>query len=193
MRTLRSVARRSVLLVVGLVCLLAACDTESSNTAPPSTATPTTLPSAPPSPAASTTPAVTPEGFDLVQARVTAADGEVCELCVWLADQPDLRRRGLMGVTDLGDGAAMAFVYPRPTTTSFWMRDTLLALSIAFFDAEGAFLDSFDMEPCTTSTCPSYPTPVQFTVAVEVTQGGLAELLMVPGSSLELLGLACAP
>jgi uncharacterized membrane protein (UPF0127 family) len=193
MRTLRSVARRLVLLVVGLVCLLAACDTESSNTAPPSTANPTTLPSAPPSPAASTTQAVTPEGFDLVQARVTAADGEVCELCVWLADQPDLRRRGLMGVTDLGDGAAMAFVYPRPTTTSFWMRDTLLALSIAFFDAEGAFLDSFDMEPCTTPTCPSHPTPLQFTVAVEVTQGGLDELLMVPGSSLELLGLACAP
>lgn len=177
-----------MVLVVGLMCSLAACDQGVSEGA----ATPTIVMPAPPSGAPSTLAEVTPQGFERVQARVTAADGEVCELCVWLADQPELRRRGLMEVTDLGEAAAMAFVYPRPTTTRFWMRDTPLPLSIAFFDGGGALLDSFDMDPCTTSTCPHYQTPAQFTVAVEVPQGGLDEFLMVPGSTLELLDLACA-
>jgi hypothetical protein len=188
MPTLREVARCAVVLMMGLVCSLAACDQGVSEGA----ATPTTLPPGSPTPPASTVPALTPAGFERVQARVTAADGEVCELCVWLADEPELRRRGLMEVTDLGDGAAMAFVYPRPTTTTFWMRNTPLPLSIAFFDADGAFLDSFDMDPCATSTCPHYRTPAQFTVAVEVPQGGLDEFLMKPGSTIELLDVACA-
>jgi uncharacterized membrane protein (UPF0127 family) len=191
MRTLRDVARRSVLLVVGLTVWLGACDQEPAERLPAGAVAPTTFQPAPSTPAPPTSSPVAPEGFELVQARVTAADGEVCELCVWLADQPELRRRGLMGVTDLGDGAAMAFVYPRPTTTSFWMRDTLLPLSIAFFDADGSFLDSFDMTPCTTRTCPNYPTPPQFTVALEVPQGRLGELLVEAGSTLELLDLAC--
>lgn len=179
--------RRSVWLVVALMCALPACDQEA--------ATPADTATGPPYPPLTTvapaSSAVTPQGFDRVQARVTAADGEVCELCVWVADRPDLRRRGLMGVTDLGAGAAMAFVYPAPTTSSFWMRDTLLGLSIAFFDAEGAFLDRFDMDPCTTPVCPTYRTPPQFTFAIEVPQGGLDELLMAPGSMLEVLDLAC--
>lgn len=187
MPTLREVARCAVVLVVGLVCSLAGCDQEVSE----GSAAPATVQPRPSTRPATTVAAVTPQGFERVQARVTAADGEVCELCVWLADQPELRRRGLMEVTDLGDGAAMAFVYPRPTTTTFWMRNTPLPLSIAFYDADGAFLDSFDMEPCATSTCPQYPTPPQFTVAVEVPQGRLDEFLMLPGSTLELLDLPC--
>lgn len=139
---------------------------------------------------------VTPEGFARTAARVTAADGQggarVCELCVWLADTGQRRAQGLMGVTDLGAAAAMAFVYPAPTTSSFWMKNTLLPLSIAFYDAGGAFLDSFDMDPCTADPCPSYPTAPGFSVAVEVPQGGLSKLLMEPGSTLELLDLPCS-
>lgn len=134
---------------------------------------------------------VTPHGFERVAARVTAPDGEVCDLCVWLADTRASRAQGLMEVTDLGDAAAMAFVYPSPTTSAFWMKNTPLPLSIAFFDAGGTYLDAFDMDPCTTPTCPSYPTPTGFTVAVEVPRGGLTELLIGPGSTLELTELAC--
>jgi uncharacterized membrane protein (UPF0127 family) len=188
MRTLLAVARRAVVLVVGLVCSLAACDQQAADGAGATTGVPPAAADPPPS----TVAGVTPEGFERVRARVTAADGEVCDLCVWLADEPQQRRRGLMNVTDLGDAEAMAFVYPRPTTTSFWMRATPLPLSIAFFDADGMFLDSFDMDPCTTPVCPHHPTPRQFTVAVEVPRGGLDAFLMTPDSSLELLDVACA-
>ena len=136
-------------------------------------------------------PPVTPSGYELVAATVTAADGEVCDVCLWLADTADTRRQGLMGVTDLGDGDGMAFVYPAPHTGTFWMKNTLLPLSIAFFDDQGTFLDAFDMEPCTADPCPVYPTAADFSIAIETTQGDFGELGVGPGSRLELTDLSC--
>lgn len=132
-----------------------------------------------------------PVGFERVRATVTEPDGTICELCVWLADTNDLRRRGLMSVTDLGDADGMAFVYPGPHTGTFWMKDTLLPLSIAFFGPTGGYLDAFDMEPCTGEPCVQYRTPNDFVVAIETVQGGLAELGIVPGSVLDLTDLPC--
>jgi uncharacterized membrane protein (UPF0127 family) len=137
-------------------------------------------------------PGVVPQGFGTIAARVTASDGEICELCLWLADDPATRSLGLMQVTDLGGLDGMAFLYDSPHTTSFTMRNTVMPLSIVFFDAGGAHLDEFDMEPCVAEPCPSYPTPTDFVVAIEVPQGGLANLGIGPGSLLELLAEGCS-
>jgi uncharacterized membrane protein (UPF0127 family) len=134
-----------------------------------------------------------PLGFGTIGARVTEADGSICELCLWLAADGEARARGLMGVVDLGGAEGMAFRYDEPRTTAFTMRNTLLPLSIAFFDGEGRFLDAFDMEPCRAEPCPSYPTPTDFRVAVEVPAGGLPSLGMGPGSTLALLAEGCDP
>ena len=101
--------------------------------------------------------AVVPEGFEQVAATVTAADGTVCELCLWLAETGDQRALGLMYVTDLGGPDGMIFRYDSPTTSAFWMKNTVMPLSIAFFDQGGAYLDAFDMAPCTADPCPTYP------------------------------------
>lgn len=138
---------------------------------------------------------VVPAGFEMEAARVTTADGTVCDLCLWMADTVELRNRGLMSVESLGPADGMGFVYPESVTTRFWMKDTLLPLSIAFYGVDGAFVDSFDMDPCTaedSSDCPRYPTPPDFIVAVETYQGGLEALDMTTGSTLELLDLPCA-
>jgi uncharacterized membrane protein (UPF0127 family) len=135
--------------------------------------------------------AVLPVGFESVVARITLPDESVCEVCVWLADDGDRRGRGLMRVTDLGGRVGMAFAYDAPRTTTFTMRNTVLPLSIAFFGDGGAFIDAFDMAPCTTDRCPSYPTPPGFRVALEVPQGDLASLGIGAGSRLDLLDVAC--
>jgi uncharacterized membrane protein (UPF0127 family) len=140
---------------------------------------------------ATTAPGVLPDGFELVAATATAADGTVCELCLWLADDGDRRARGLMFVTDLGPADGMAFVYDAPRTGNFWMKNTLLPLSIAFFDADGEYLDAFDMEPCTDDPCDRYRTPNDFLVAVETTRGDLARLGITPGTVLTVTGLPC--
>ncbi len=143
-------------------------------------------------PSTSGTPdGVVPEGFASIAARSTDSDGTVCELCLWIAEDGEQRARGLMGVTDLGPTDGMAFTYPTPTTGAFWMKNTLMPLSIAFFDGEGRYLDAFDMEPCTADPCERYPTPSGFVVAVEVAQGDLERLGLVPGATLELLGGEC--
>ncbi len=135
--------------------------------------------------------AVAPTGFELVAASATKADGTGCELCLWLAESEDQRGRGLMFVTDLGGADGMVFVYPEPHTGAFWMKNTVTPLSIAFFDTAGTYLDAFDMEPCTADPCPQYPTPNDFAIAIETTQGGLSDLGLEPGSVLELLETAC--
>jgi uncharacterized protein len=150
---------------------------------------------APSSPAATTTtisePAVTPVGFERVAATAIAADGTICELCLLLADTPELRSRGLMGVTDLDGADGMLFRYPSLTSTTFWMKDTVMPLSIAYFDQAGMYLDALDMQPCTSDPCPHYSIAPAFALAVEVAQGDLAALGLTPGSTLRVSDTAC--
>ena len=85
----------------------------------------------------------------------------------------------------------MAFRYPEPRTGTFWMKNTILPLSIAFFAPDGAFMSSFDMKPCTAPKCPNYGTPEDFLISVEVPQGELSRFGIGPESSFELLDLPC--
>lgn len=156
-------------------------------TVPPTVPAPPTAPAVPTTPVP--TPPVTPEGFDLSPAEVTLADGEVCPLCLWVADTGILRQRGLMGVTDLGGADGMVFVYDGPASGQFWMRGTPMPLSIAFFGADGSFVSTTDMEPCLTgpaAACPRYTAAGPYVAAIEVPQGRLAELGIGPGSRLAL-------
>lgn len=132
-----------------------------------------------------------PVGFGRVAATITTASGEVCDVCLWLAATPEQRSRGLMGVTDLGDGDGMVFRYAVTNSTSFWMKDTPLPLSIVFFDADGAYMADFDMEPCFIDACPRYDTPREFLDAIEFLQGTLSEFGVGPGSELDVSDLPC--
>jgi uncharacterized membrane protein (UPF0127 family) len=96
-----------------------------------------------------------------------------------------------MFVTDLGGADGMVFRYPGPTTGAFWMRNTVMPLSIAFFAADGSYLDAFDMEPCVADPCATYPTPADFVDSIEVPQGALAGLGIEPGSTLVVHDLPC--
>ncbi len=137
------------------------------------------------------TAGVEPQGFTTVQARVTAADGEVCEVCLWLADSDEERGRGLMGVTDLGAAAGMVFVFDAPTSGPFYMFQTPTPLSIAWFDEDGGWVGTAEMEPCldeTPAQCALYsPGGASYRLAVEVFAGDLESLLLVDGSVIELL------
>jgi uncharacterized membrane protein (UPF0127 family) len=127
---------------------------------------------------------VVPVGFEQIPMTVTNADGTVCELCVWLADEGK-RGQGLMGVTDLDGKDGMIFVYDEPVTSQFWMRNTPTPLDIAWFDADGGFVSSATMEPCLTGPdeeCARYDAAAPFLMALEVFAGDMAELGIGPGS-----------
>jgi uncharacterized protein len=160
----------------------------SSTTAAGSTAVPTTASAAASTTNTTKTP-VQPEGFALAPAEVTGSDGEVCQLCLWVAETALQRQQGLMGVTDLGGADGMVFVYDGPASGQFWMRGTPMPLSIAFFAADGSFVSATHMEPCLTgpaAACPRYSAAGPYVAAIEVPQGGLPELGIGPGSRLVL-------
>jgi uncharacterized membrane protein (UPF0127 family) len=58
-------------------------------------------------------------------------------------------QRGLMHRHGLAENAGMLFVLPAPTKACFWMKDTPIALSVAFIDSRGQVLNVADMEPMT--------------------------------------------
>jgi uncharacterized membrane protein (UPF0127 family) len=131
-----------------------------------------------------------PEGFTTVTARITAADGEACEVCVWLADTPEERARGLMEVTDLGDAAGMVFEFDEPVVRAFYMFQTPTPLSIAWFAPGGDHVGSADMVPCPSAEagdCPLYSPGLEYDLALEVFEGALADLGVGPGARLELV------
>lgn len=137
---------------------------------------------------------VQPEGFTTITARVTSADGDVCEICLWLADGGDETSRGLMGVTDLGGPVGMAFVYDVARDGAFFMFGTPTPLSIAWFSPTGDHVAQTDMEPCLvedSSVCERYRPGAAYTIAVEMFEGQLAKVGIEPGSSIELLDLPC--
>ena len=118
--------------------------------------------------------------------------------CLLVADSEDLREQGLMGVTDahLAGYDGMLFVFEGDSNNGFWMKDTLIPLSIAFADADGAVVGTADMAPCPagTASCPITRPGSPYRYAVEVPPGALDDVGLTSGSSLDpTLGPACTP
>lgn len=199
-----SAAVRRALGLLLVVVLLGACSgDDSAGPATSTTATPATTTSAaetglPPVDGPFAEGRTQIPGFREVEVRIVPGpDGEPIVLCVLLAETPDQRQRGLMEVTDpeLGGYDGMLFTFDAEADGGFWMRDTPLPLSIAYLDAEGAVVDTADMEPCLDqgASCPTYPPDDPYRMALEVPRGGLEPLGLTPGSTsrLEVAG-ACA-
>ena len=101
--------------------------------------------------------------------RIGTSGGSV-EVEVEVADDMDEMRKGLMGRTALAEDAGMLFVYPEERELSFWMRDTLIPLSIAFLDGEGRIVDIQDMRALD-DTLPHYTSAEPARYALEVNKG----------------------
>jgi hypothetical protein len=93
-------------------------------------------------------------------------------LTVEIADSPEERARGLMFRDSLPADAGMLFVWPGDTLSPFWMKDTLIPLSIAFIDADGVILHIEDMEPLDETL---HVSPKPYRYAVEANQGWFEE------------------
>ena len=80
----------------------------------------------------------------------------------------------------------MAFVWPGPVDSTFWMKDTLVPLSVAFVDESGYVIDVLDMQPCETDACPSYGIDEPFVLAIEANLGWFDEHGVGAGDRAEL-------
>lgn len=84
-----------------------------------------------------------------------------------IARTPAQRTRGLMHRRQAPkDG--MLFVFPESTTGGFWMKDTLVPLTIVFFDSVGKRVRKLSMTPCRTASCPIYDPGRPYRFALEL-------------------------
>ena len=81
------------------------------------------------------------------------------------------RRKGLMGRRSLPAKAGMVFAYPKDVTWGFWMKNTLIPLDIAFYDARGRIVRILTMTPCRRDPCRVYSPGVSYRAALEVNAG----------------------
>ena len=99
------------------------------------------------------------------------ASGERHTFGVEIADTDEERAQGLMGRTELGQDSGMVFVYDEPSSGSYWMKDTLIPLSIAFVGEDGTIHTIREMTPCTTETCRTYAPRKPYVYAIEMNAG----------------------
>ncbi len=131
-------------------------------------------------------PAATGTGASpLPISTVTTSAGERLPVEVEIADTDAERQTGLMGRNVLPENAGMLFVFEGEQTLSFWMRDTLIPLSIAYIDAEGRIVDIQDMQPLD-DVPPHYVSAQPAQYALEVNQGFFEERGVMVGDTVEL-------
>jgi uncharacterized protein len=117
---------------------------------------------------------------------IVNSSGERVPVQVEIADTPEESQTGLMGRSALAENAGMLFVDDQEQILSFWMKDTLIPLSIAYIDAEGRIVDIQDMQPLDETSHPSAE-PAQY--ALEVNQGFFEERGVAVGDVVELPSL----
>lgn len=105
------------------------------------------------------------------------AGTEQKDVDVEIADTSSLQAFGLMYKRRLGAEKGMAFQFDGDSTGGFWMKNTLIPLSIAFYSADGTIVRIMDMEPCypppppEEGGCPIYDPETSYQGALEVNQG----------------------
>jgi hypothetical protein len=113
------------------------------------------------------------------------------------AETAEQRRIGLMGREKLEERSGMLFDYGslQSAENSFWMRNTLIALDIAYVNEHGSIVAINRMEPCTSVAafnCPTYPAGAEFVQAVEMNAGFFSRYQITLGDRLQTDPALCA-
>jgi uncharacterized protein len=105
------------------------------------------------------------------------------EIAETIADQV----QGLRFRRHLDADAGMVFIHQEPQPQTFIMEDTLISLSVAWWDSRGRIVAIEDMEPCTGGICPDYGPHGSTIGAVEVNQGFFEEHGVAVGDTVRLV------
>ena len=97
-----------------------------------------------------------------------------------MADENHERQAGMMHRTEMGENEAMLFVFPYPHQTGFWMKNTILPLSIAYIDRESRIVEIHNLQPGNTNTVESRSRQIMH--ALEVNQGWFSKNGIKPGN-----------
>lgn len=77
----------------------------------------------------------------------------------------------------------MLFIFSSPRTLSFWMKNTLIPLDIAYIDSTGKIVDIQSMQP---ETLTPHPSASEAQYALEMNQGWFREQKIGIGTPIKL-------
>jgi uncharacterized membrane protein (UPF0127 family) len=129
-----------------------------------------------PSPSASASGGVPTVDYQL------RGSGQPVTVRLEVAADPPSRTRGLSRRRSVPPGTGMVFLYPVDTRGGFWMKDTLVPLSIAFVAVNGTVVSVSEMAPCQADPCQVYAPSGPYRYAVELPSGAFAAAGVGPGS-----------
>ncbi|MDR0996518.1 MAG: DUF192 domain-containing protein [Zoogloeaceae bacterium] len=99
-----------------------------------------------------------------------------------VADTPQTREYGLMERTHLEANAGMLFIFPEPRAYCMWMKNTLIPLSVGFFDEQGVLINVEEMQARSEAThCAKAPA----TFALEMNARWFSRHGITPGMKLK--------
>lgn len=104
-------------------------------------------------------------------------------LSVEIAATARSQAMGLMGRQSLPAGTGMLFVYLTPHTLRFWMKNTVIPLSIGFFDEGKTLIQTVEMKPLIGRAQSEKPA----LYALEVPEGWFAKHKIAPGAKFSFL------
>jgi len=111
-------------------------------------------------------------------------DGQVITVIkAEIAKTQEERSTGLMNRKSLQDGEGMLFVFDRDDILSFWMKNTLIPLSIAFIAYDGKIIDIKDMYPHDTNSVKSSRSA---RYALEAPQGWFSRVNINAGDTVKI-------
>ncbi len=91
------------------------------------------------------------------------------EVVAEMAVTEDEQATGMMWRTEMGENEGMIFVSPYPRPHGFWMKNTLVPLSIAYIEPDGTISSIHKMQPKDETNIDSDSPTVQY--ALEMNQG----------------------
>jgi hypothetical protein len=106
------------------------------------------------------------------------------ELIVEVAASSMAREKGLMFRQHLPENHGMIFMYSQDQVMHFWMKNTQIPLSIAFFGTDGVITNIEDMQPLSERPGTTSTGPVRY--ALETNQGWFAKHGIKAGDKIEL-------
>ena len=125
------------------------------------------------------------EKFEKQEISIEGRGGRV-NITAEMAITDAQRAQGLMYRKDLKDGEGMLFIFEQDQILSFWMKNTLIPLSIAYIASDGRIIEIYDMEPGNLN--PVYSSrSVRY--ALEVPQGWFGRAGLGPGDRLDTADL----
>ncbi len=91
---------------------------------------------------------------------------------VEIASTPAAQTQGLMHRSMLPFRRGMLFVFEDEQPRAFWMKNTLIALDMLFFDQNKQLVAiQENVQPCRADPCPSYPSTVPARYVLELAAG----------------------